>query len=206
MKIAPITNNNIQNRNIASKGDISIDANIIFIAQKALWNKSLPKPKEPYITKLGDMIFNVDYLHEGDAKIFEGKTIKEILQIRDDFKQKAEANFKTLKKLMKKYFIRWSSFKIDKFSEDNKLHAYIKSYENDYIHDFGPIEFSPENNSLNDINKMAELVEKIKNLTKWQRENINYKLKEKPPKSKDDNNNNDDDTAAAIICMIAGGL
>lgn len=205
MKILPITNNNIQNRNIASKGNISIDTNIIFIAQKALWNKELPNAKEPYITKLGDMLFNVNYLHKDDAKIFEGKTIKEIWQIRDEFKQKAEANFKTLKKLMKKYFIRWSSFKIDKFSEDNKLHAYIESYENDYIHDFGPIEFSPENNSLKDIDKMAELVEKIKNLTKCQRENINYKLKEKPPKPKDDNNN-DDDIAGAIICMIAGGL
>ena len=182
MKILPITSNNLQN--ISIKGSTLEGANMICRAHKSLWRRPFPQSNEPFIFSFGDLLFNTDYLNTGDAKIFEGKTISEIQGIRERFKEKAEANILNLEKLVKKFFPSSSYFNIEKSKDDSKLHVVLKKNWKETIHDLGIVEFSEKNNSLTDIDKMSELIEKLKNLTQDERRNIYRKFGEELPEDR----------------------
>ena len=169
MKIAPITNNNTQHRNISAKANMSLIVKDICNTQKSLWEK--------------------EGLHKSDEKMFEGKTIKEKWQIRGEYRKKAESNFKRLKNMLKNKFSEYGLFEIEKSSEDNKQHALLKSTINKYVYDFGPIELSPENDNLRDIDIISKLIEKIKNLSRYDCGSINYKIEKGPDVSREEIDN-----------------
>jgi hypothetical protein len=198
MKIAPITNNRINN-NVSHKAELTDVAKYILTVQSAMYKNPLygEEAKPAKINKFLSFSFILD---KSCRDLFKGKSKSQILNIRNKYKVMAEENSEKLKTMLKELFPDNCYFSFNK-KEDNKFHAVMLSASNWYEHDFGPMNFSEKHNSFSDIESVRELVERIKNLSQKEIAEINKKLKHKPIEPPPDKPI--DPTGAALIIMMA---
>lgn len=177
MKIVPITSNRINN-NVSHKARLSDVAKFILNAQSAMYKNPLygEEAKPAKINKFLSFSFILD---KSCRDLFKGKTKTQISNIRNKYKVMAEENCNKLTKMLGELFPDDCYFSFNK-KEDNKFHAVMLSTLNWHLHDFGPMNFSENNNSFSDIESVKELVERIMNLSQKEIAEINKKLKEKP--------------------------
>ncbi len=197
MKIVPITNTNI-----STKGSLERNAYLICEAHRTMWNRQFAGDKPE---QLAWDTYSLA-LNKACEKLFEGKSIKEIWDIRKQYRIQAEKNYKQLKKMISRYFTTYSTLYIEKNEADNKFHAFLKSQLNDYKYDFGAMELSEHHNNFSDIDSMTKLIEKIKSLTKYQKRHINSKCN--PVIEKNTHDGSDDSLRwyGGVCAGIVGGL